>query len=66
MDIDWILNLEMIDSLISMIFFFFFLVEKLREAGNLGNNYSFVVIEIIKCSDIWKAEYVLYSSLISN
>lgn len=42
----------MIDSLISMIFFFFFLVEKLREAGNLGNNYSFVVIEIIKCSDI--------------
>lgn len=65
MDIDWILNLEMIDFLISMIFFFF-LVEKLREAGNLENNYSFVVIEIIKCSDIWKAEYVLYSSLISN
>lgn len=54
MDIDWILNLEMIDSLISVIFFFFSWCEKLREAGNLGNNYSFIVIEIIKYSDIWK------------
>lgn len=52
MDIDWILNLEMIDFLINMIFFCW--CEKLREAGNLGNNYSFIVIEIIKYSDIWK------------
>lgn len=33
MDIDWILNLEMIDSLISMIFFFFFFGWKIKRGG---------------------------------